>query len=89
MKFRVNRLEASDNIRIAAIITGYEEILEGNDVESVFDDFRHFHADEGGFSWPLVAVDEDGEEYFDEGQEDKDYSHVLREFDNQIVGLIH
>lgn len=72
MKYKVSRLENSDNIRIAAVITGYDETLEdeNNNVESVFNDYRAFHAEEGGDSWPLRADDENGEEYFQEGQED-------------------
>lgn len=70
MRYTINRLLESDNIRIAAINEGFQETLEGdkNDLELIFLDYRHFYADEGGFFWNLVAVDDEGEEFFQEGE---------------------
>lgn len=72
MIYTINRLRESDNIRIATINEGFQETLEGdeNDIELIFLDYRHFYVDEGGYFWDLVAVDEEGEEFFQEGNED-------------------
>ena len=77
MKFKINRLQENDNIRTAAVITGFEQTMEEdvNNIESMFLDYRHYYAEEGGYSWPLGATDEDGAEYFQEGNEDLNFNN--------------
>jgi hypothetical protein len=91
MKYKISRIEKNIKMDTAPAITGYDDVSEGDSPGEVFNDYRNYHADEGGFSWDLYASDDDGNEYYDRGEEaevSKDFfkTHLLEY--NQMLGQI-